>query len=137
MTTRRRDRGELTGSADRSDGTPNQATEDADKISVAESVSDVTPPPNTHHHPQLNPFTHEWFAQLVNTAASAAATAVANSARAPPAPTSDPTVPRLLNDRKVPDFWEEKPEFWLTSSMLIWLTSIPVRNSALTLFYLC
>ena len=25
---------------------------------------------------------------------------------------SDPAVPRRLNDRKVPDFWEDRPEFW-------------------------
>ena len=46
---------------------------DEDKISVAGSVSDVTPPPNADKLPQLNPFTPEWFAQLVGTAASGAA----------------------------------------------------------------
>ena len=41
---------------------------DADKISV---VSDVTPPPQmAFNHPQINPFTPEWFAQLVGAAAS-------------------------------------------------------------------
>ena len=88
----------------------NDALHDADKISVG-SVSDVTPPPSTGSHPPLNPFTPEWFAQLVSTAASAAATAVANSARPAAAPGASHSAPRRLNDRKVPDFWEDRPEF--------------------------
>ena len=64
-------------------------------------------------HPPLNPFTPEWFAQVIGAAASAAATAVANTSRAPVAAASpNPHVPRRLNDRKVPDFWEDRPEFW-------------------------
>ena len=86
---------------------------EAYKISVAGSVSDVTPPPQTTKHPLLNPFTPEWFAQVIGAAASAAATAVANTSRAPVAAASpNPHVPRRLNDRKVPDFWEDRPEFW-------------------------
>ena len=55
----------------------------ADKISVAGSVSDVTtPPPMTGTIPPgLNPFTREWFAQMIGAAASSAATAVAQSSR--------------------------------------------------------
>ena len=85
--------------------------EDPDRISPADDPADA---------PQLNPFTPEWFAQLVgaaaNAAATAAATAVATS-RPPPAaslplaPSSAPA-PRRLNERKVPDFWEDRPEFW-------------------------
>ena len=89
----------------------------ADKISVAGSVSDVTPPPNlgagaSGQHPPINPFTPEWFAQLVGAAASAAARAVATPAEASRPPPVDASAPRRLNDRKVPDFWEDKPEFW-------------------------
>ena len=88
-----------------------------DKISV---VSDVTPPPPPGSIPQgLNPFTPEWFAQLVgaaaSSAASAAASAVASSVRQSnqvPAAAPNSTAPRRLNDRKVPDFWEDRPEFW-------------------------
>ena len=91
-----------------------RARADEDKISIAGSVSDVTPPPNHGTHPQLNPFTPEWFAQLVgaaaNAAATAAATAVAGNQR--PAPPHNPAAPRRLNDRKVPDFWEDRPEYW-------------------------
>ena len=90
---------------------------DEDKISV---VSDVTPPPPAATMPPgLNPFTPEWFAQLVgaaaSSAASAAASAVASSVRQsapPPTPSLNPTAPRRLNDRKVSDFWEDRPEFW-------------------------
>ena len=103
---------------------------DADKISAADSVSDVTPPPpnppqQAGNFPQINPFTTEWFAQLIGAAATAAASAaVANSASAGqpqsqpmPQPQTgaqlpDPSAPRRLNDRKVPDFWEDRPEFW-------------------------
>ena len=106
------------GLTDAAGGLDAKPADNADGISVAGSVSDVTPPPPpTPHHPQLNPFTPEWFAQLVSTAATAAATAVANSARpqsVPPVPhpVPNPVAPRRLNDRKVPDFWEDKPEFW-------------------------
>ena len=61
--------------------------------------------------PGLNPFTPEWFAQIIGAAATAAATAVASSSRTPP-PVVNPAAPRRLNDRKVPDFWEDKPDFW-------------------------
>ena len=93
-----------------------------DKISVAGSVSDVTPPPPVTGSipPGLNPFTPEWFAQMIGAAASsaatAAATAVAQSSRSPaasPSPSlSCASAPRRLNERKVPDFWEDRPEFW-------------------------
>ena len=64
--------------------------------------------------PQLNPFTPEWFAQVIGAAASSAATAAAQAVagsqrQAPPA---NPAAPRRLNDRKVPDFWEDRPEYW-------------------------
>ena len=87
--------------------------QDDDKISIAGSVSDVTPPPppaGNGSHPQLNPFTPEWFAQVIGAAATAAATAVAGSHRQAPPP--NPGAPRRLNDRKVPDFWEDRPEYW-------------------------
>ena len=60
---------------------PDIHASDEDKISVAGSVSDVTPPPGAgaHPNPQLNPFTPEWFAQLVGAAANAAATAAATA----------------------------------------------------------
>ena len=93
-------------------------TPDADKISAADSVSDVTPPPPNpppHDLPGLNPFTPAWFAQVIGAATSAAATAaVASFAQRPLQPTPNPnsTVPRRLTDRKVPDFWEDRPEYW-------------------------
>ena len=66
--------------------------------------------------PQLNPFTPEWFAQIIGAAASAAATAATAASTAaasrPSATPANPTVPRRLNERKVPDFWEDRPEFW-------------------------
>ena len=93
----RRGRGRsTTGAADATDGVPAAGT-------------------SSSTHPQLNPFTPEWFAQIIGAAATAAATAVANSPRQqavpPPAP-SNPAAPRRLNERKVPDFWEDKPDFW-------------------------
>ena len=62
----------------------------------------------------LNPFTPEWFAQIIGAAATAAATAVATANASQPSPRSAPpgAAPRRLNDRKVPDFWEDRPEFW-------------------------
>ena len=85
---------------------------DADRISSADNVSDVTPPPPVTGFPSgLNPFTPEWFTQLIGSAVTAAATAVANNTRSPP-PAVNSAAPRRLNDRKVPDFWEDRPEFW-------------------------
>ena len=87
-----------------------------DKISVVGSVSDVTPPPPLPTQPPsgLNPFTPEWFTQLIGAAVSAAATAVAQSSQPPScSPAAAATsAPRRLNERKVPDFWEDRPEFW-------------------------
>ena len=82
-------------------------TNDADRISLADDA-------DTPSHPQLNPFTPEWFAQMITAAATAAATAVAGSTRPPPPPptSSGSSAPRRLNERKVPDFWEDRPEFW-------------------------
>ena len=88
---------------------------DADRISVAEDAESIPPPaaqPPPAAHPGLNPFTPEWFAQVIGAAATAAATAVANSPRQSNSPTPNPVGPRRLNDRKVPDFWEDRPEFW-------------------------
>ena len=86
------------------------------------SVSDVTPPPpstdlpSATGNPQLNPFTPEWFAQIIGAAASAAATAAVRADRPRnPAPVPVPAAappPRQLNERKIPDFWEDKPDFW-------------------------
>ena len=120
--TTKRERVRLTGA----DGQAARAAaaEDADRISVAGSVPDVTPPPPTQASPdrsQLNPFTPEWFAQVIGAAANAAATAAVTAVTSPaarpsPAPSSatspDPAAPRRLNDRKIPDFWEDRPEFW-------------------------
>ena len=96
--------------------TKRSADQDADKISV---VSDVTPPPppppppSSANYPQINPFTPEWFSQLIGAAVTAAATAVAGgNAGSSPSPSLPSSAPRRLNERKVPDFWEDKPEFW-------------------------
>ena len=86
---------------------------DPDRISLAGSVQDDPTPPTSSaagNHAQPNPFTPEWFAQVIGAAATAAATAVASSSRRQ-AP-ADPSLPRRLNERKVPDFWEDRPEFW-------------------------
>ena len=80
---------------------------DDDRISLA--GSDAT------DNPQLNPFTPECFAQIIGAAATAAATAVASSNRPTslsPPPAASHVTPRRLNERKVPDFWEDRPEFW-------------------------
>ena len=90
------------------------APEDLDGIRPAGNVGQFPPPPMAG----LNPFTPEWFAQIIGAAATAAATAVAtanatssSSRPAPHTPSSD-AAPRCLNDRKVPDFWEDRPEYW-------------------------
>ena len=55
---------------------------------------------------------------MISAAATAAATAVASSssssstANPGPAALSAAAPPRRLNERKVPDFWEDRPEFW-------------------------
>ena len=93
--------------------------EDADRISVASSP-EARPPPHAGNLPPLNPFTPEWFEKIINAAATTAATAaataaIAGSSRPPAASTPSPvdsSAPRRLNDRKVPDFWEDRPEFW-------------------------
>ena len=106
--TTRKGKSSPTGTQADSGGARAKDSSQQDNVSV---VSDVTPPPNHGGFPQLNPFTPEWFQQMIGAAVSAAATAVANSAR--PAPSTSPSsAPRRLNDRKVPDFWEDKPEFW-------------------------
>ena len=98
---------------------------DEDRISTAGDANGIpppapgVPPPAANAPPGLNPFTPEWFAQIINaaatTAATAAATAVAGgrppTTQTSPAP-QNPAAPRRLNDRKVPDFWEDRPEFW-------------------------
>ena len=91
------DRDTLTGDRERK--------EEEDRISVAGSAT------GSAAHPPLNPFTPEWFERVISVAATAAATAVASSSSrtTPPLPSS---MPRRLNDRKVPDFWEDRPEFW-------------------------
>ena len=71
----------------------------------------VHPPPPAG----LNPFTPEWFAQIIGAAAAAAgaaATAATTAASRAPSPGAAAAAPRRLNDRKVPDFWEDRPEFW-------------------------
>ena len=105
----------LTGSAVGGSGAK---VEDPDRISVVGDAAESTPPPPTQQQanfPPLNPFTPEWFAQIIGAAATAAATAVANTPRLPsptPPPSTASPAPRRLNDRKVPDFWEDRPEFW-------------------------
>ena len=86
-------------------------TANAERISVVDGDA-TAPPPNTGTGapPGLNPFTPEWFAQVIGAAATAAATAVAGAPR-PSAPANSST-PRRLNERKIPDFWEDKPDFW-------------------------
>ena len=102
----------VTTRAKRNNLTGNAAVDD-DKISLADSISDAPPPPGSANHPPLNPFTPEWFAQMISAAATAAATAVASSPRhQAPSPASSAPAPRRLNERKVPDFWEDRPEFW-------------------------
>ena len=62
-----------------------------------------------------NPFTPEWFEHLIGAAVTAAATAVATASSSAPRPSprdAAGVAPRRLNDRKVPDFWEDRPEFW-------------------------
>ena len=101
MTTRRV-KGQVNDLTDKQEVGNAAKADDADKISVAGSVSDVTPPPQTANHPQLNPFTPEWFAQVIGAAATAPATALENTSH--PQPALDSVAPRRLNDRKVPDF---------------------------------
>ena len=50
-----------------------------------------------------------WLAQVINAAVTAAATAVAALPQQSAAPRSS-LAPTKLSDRKVPDFWESKPE---------------------------
>ena len=97
--------------------TPEAHVED-DKISIAGSTHEA-PPSTAGDLPQLNPFTPEWFAQLVGAAASAAASAAVQAVKssAPATPTtstvtSSAAISRRLNERKIPDFWEDKPDFW-------------------------
>ena len=52
-----------------------------------------------------------WLAQVINAAVSAAATAVAALPQRPAIQRSA-MAPTKLSDRKVPDFWESKPEEW-------------------------
>ena len=89
---------------------------DPDRIAAADAAQETSPPPSK---PQLNPFTPEWFEKIIGAAAAAAgaaaSAAVASSAAAStrPQPRSTPSdAPRRLNERKVPDFWEDRPEFW-------------------------
>ena len=51
---------------------------------------------------------------MIGAAVSAAATAVAATPRPAASTTSasHSSAPRRLNDRKVPDFWEDNPDFW-------------------------
>ena len=82
--------------------------EDVDGITVEASPqrSGQAPPEEqlprgdsrTRDNPQLNPFTPEWFTQLIGAAVSAAATAVASTPR-PPAPVSSTPAPRRLNEQ--------------------------------------
>ena len=91
------------------------ARDDAERISSADAPAGTpgaTAASGSSDHSPPNPFTPEWFAQIIGAAATAAATAVATSSRPTP-PSHAPTpAPRRLNERKVPDFWEDRPEFW-------------------------
>ena len=101
--------------------------DDADKISLATSLPGVgggagagagagggaqgfNIPPLPAGGPA---FSSEWLAHVISSVAAAAASAAANTpARAPQPPVASPSqAPRRLNDRKVPDFWEDRPEF--------------------------
>ena len=54
-----------------------------------------------------------WLSQVINAAVTAAATAVASLPQRFPSSSSLSTMaPTKLSDRKVPDFWETKPEEW-------------------------
>ena len=54
-----------------------------------------------------------WLSGIINAAVTAAATAVAAlPQRASAAPPRSSMAPTKLSDRKVPDFWESKPEEW-------------------------
>ena len=53
-----------------------------------------------------------WLSQVINAAVTAAATAVAALPQRQPTPSRSPMAPTKLSDRKVPDFWESKPEEW-------------------------
>ena len=87
-------------------GDASTGLDESDRIPAAGSVPGRSAPPPE----QLNPFTPAWFAQMIESAVTAAATAVAaSSSQRPP---SDPSLPRRLNERKIPDFWEDRPEFW-------------------------
>ena len=75
------------------------------------AAGNFNPPPPAG----LNPFTPEWFAQIIGAAAAAAgaaATAATTAATRATPPSGSAAAPRRLNDRKVPDFWEDRPEFW-------------------------
>ena len=77
----------------------------------------TSPPPNVGSYSQLNPFTPEWFAQVLGAATTAAATAAATAvagSRPVQSPPSTPSssAPRRLNERKIPDFWEDRQEYW-------------------------
>ena len=52
-----------------------------------------------------------WLSQVINAAVTAAATAVAALPQRS-APPKSAMAPTKLSDRKVPDFWESKPEEW-------------------------
>ena len=51
--------------------------------------------------------------RVIGAAVAAAASALKSPpVQAPPPTPSLSSAPRRLNDRKVPDFWEDRPEFW-------------------------
>ena len=53
-----------------------------------------------------------WLSQVINAAVTAAAAAVTAMPQRPAAPSRSSMAPTKLSDRKVPDFWESKPEEW-------------------------
>ena len=53
-----------------------------------------------------------WLSQVINAAVTAAATAVAALPQRSAPPSRPSMAPTKLSDRKVPDFWESKPEEW-------------------------
>ena len=53
-----------------------------------------------------------WISQIINAAVTAAATAVAAIPQRQQAAPRSALAPTKLSDRKVPDFWESKPEEW-------------------------
>ena len=91
-------------------------------------------------HPQLNPFTPEWFAQVIGAAASSAATAAAQAVagsqrQAPPANPAAPRRRGASTTGKCRIFGRTVLNTGFVFSTLIWLTSTPLRSTLLMPFF--